>query len=53
MTPEQALQILDQAASKASLERAGHATVQQAIMILAKALEKEPEKTEDESTAEE
>jgi len=37
-TPEQALSILDQAASRATLTRQEHVAVQQAVQILAQAL---------------
>lgn len=45
MTPEQALQVLDQAASQAALGRAAHVQVQEAVKVLAKALEAHSEAT--------
>ncbi len=39
MTPEQALQILDQAASQAALGRAAHVQVQEVVKVIAAALE--------------
>jgi hypothetical protein len=44
MTPQQALQFLDGLLAQLALDRAGHAKVQQAVMILAQAITpKEPE----------
>ena len=39
MTPEQALQILDQAAASAPLTRREHLAVQEAVQVLSKLLE--------------
>ncbi len=42
MTPEQALEILNQAAAAANLPRVGHIQVQQAIQVLTEALKAKP-----------
>ncbi|MAT45373.1 MAG: hypothetical protein CL609_23840 [Anaerolineaceae bacterium] len=38
MTPQEALSILDQAASRAQLSRADHVAVQQAVQVLAEVI---------------
>jgi len=45
MNPEQALKILDTAASRAPLNRDEHVAVQQAKQVLAKLIPAEPEDT--------
>ena len=44
MTPQEALQILDNAASRAALSRADHVAVQQAVQVLAEAVLPKEEK---------
>jgi hypothetical protein len=46
MTPQQALEILDGAVAQISLNRNQHATLVQALQILAQAIEPKPEATE-------
>jgi hypothetical protein len=43
MTPEEALQILEQAAALAPLNRQGHVAVQQAAQVLQRAIKPKPE----------
>lgn len=43
MTPEQAIQILDQAASQSPMDRKSHVMVQQAIEVLKKAIQPKEE----------
>jgi hypothetical protein len=43
MTPEQALQILEQASAQAALPKQGHVACMQALEVLKKALEPKPE----------
>lgn len=42
MTPQEALQILDNAASRAALSRADHVAVQQAVQVIAEAITPKP-----------
>lgn len=43
MTPQEAIQILDQATSQANLPRIGHVQVQQALQIVAQLVNKPEE----------